>query len=292
VLFHRVVIAGVGLIGGSLALAARERGLFAEVVGCGRTEANLRVAKERGVVDDYTFDPQKAAARADLLVLAVPVEATASTAKRFLPFLPAGCVVTDAGSVKEKVVLTMEGLLPPSLPFVGGHPIAGNEYSGAGAAVAGLFVEKLCVLTPTARTQPQALAKVRALWEGVGMRVEEMAPEIHDRVLSRMSHLPHVLAFSAINAVVEAEGKMAKELLPYAGGAFTDLTRVAASPVEMWRDIFLANRSAVLAAMTEFQEVADRLKELIAAGNGEGLTQELTRAREARLRLARLREKG
>lgn len=289
-LFHRVVIAGVGLIGGSLALAARERGLFGEVVGYGRTEANLRVAKEGGMVDDYTFDPQKAAAGADLLVLAVPVEAIASTAKRFLPFLSAGCMVTDAGSVKEKVVLTMEKLLPSTLPFVGGHPIAGTERSGAGAAVASLFVGRLCVLTPTVRTQPQALAKVRALWEGVGMRVEEMAPEVHDRVLSWMSHLPHLLAFSAINAVVEAEGKMGRELLPYAGGAFADLTRVAASPVEMWRDIFLANRSAVLAAVAEFQEVADRLKELVAAGNGEGLARELTRAREARLRLTRMRE--
>ena len=286
-LFHRVVIVGVGLIGGSLALAARERGFFGEVIGCGRTEANLRIAKERGVVDHYTFDPEKAAAGTDLLVLAVPVEATASTAKRFLPFLPTGCVVTDAGSVKEKVVLSMEELLPSSLPFVGVHPIAGTEHSGAGAAFASLFVDKLCVLTPTPRTQPQALAKIRALWEGVGMRVEEMAPETHDCLLSRMSHLPHVLAFSAINAVVKAEGKMGKELLPYAGGAFTDLTRVAASPVEMWRDIFLANRSAVLAAMTELQEVVDRLRELIVAGDGEGLTQELTRAREARLRLTR-----
>jgi prephenate dehydrogenase len=184
----------------------------------------------------------------------------------------------------------MESLLPSSLPFVGGHPIAGTEHSGAGAAFASLFVDKLCVLTPTTRTQTQALAKVRALWEGVGMRVEEMAPETHDHVLAYMSHLPHVLAFSAINTVIQAEGKMGKELLPYAGGAFADLTRVAASPVEMWRDIFLANRSAVLAAVGEFQEVAERLKKLIAAGDEEGLTQELTRAREARLRLARIRE--
>src|SRR5262249_2233823 len=177
-LFNRLVIVGVGLIGGSLGLAARERGLVGEVIGFGRTEANLRVAMARGIIDAYTFDPAKAARGADLLLLALPVEATGLTAEKFVPFLQPGCIITDAGSTKERVVNIMERLLPSPLPFVGAHPIAGTEHAGAAAAFATLFEQRLCVLTPTARTEATALARVRALWEGVGMRVELMDVEI------------------------------------------------------------------------------------------------------------------
>src|SRR5262245_6732105 len=218
-LFNRLVIVGVGLIGGSLGLAARARGLVGEVIGFGRTEANLLVALERGLIDAYTFDPAEAARGTDLLLLAVPVEATGPTAKKFLPFLSPGCVITDAGSTKERVVTTMERLLPLTLPFVGAHPIAGTEQAGAAAAFATLFEKRLCILTPTQRTDPAALARVRALWEGVGMRVEEMDMVTHDRVLARVSHLPHLIAFSVINATVDAQ-VAGIDLLTYAGSAF------------------------------------------------------------------------
>src|SRR5215470_4322067 len=238
-LFNRLIIVGVGLIGGSLGLAARARGLVGEVIGFGRTEANLKIALERGIIDSYTFDPAEAARDADLLLLAVPVEATRSTIEKFIPFLPSGCIVTDAGSTKEQVVRTLEQVLPPSLPCVGAHPIAGTEHAGAAAAFATLFEKRLCVLTPTPRTDRSALAKVRALWEGVGMRVEEMDMHTHDQVLARVSHLPHLIAFSVMNAILDTQ--IGVDLLPYAGGAFSDLTRVAASPVEMWRDICTSN---------------------------------------------------
>lgn len=290
-LFNRLVIVGVGLIGGSLGLAARQRGLVGEVVGFGRTEANLKIALERGIINAYTFDPAEAAHGADLLLLAVPVEATAATAEKFLPFLSPGCVITDAGSTKEQVVKKMEQLLPATLPFVGAHPIAGTEHAGATAAFATLFEKRLCVLTPTAHTDRAALARVRALWEGVGMRVEEMDVVIHDRVLARVSHLPHLIAFSVMNAMSTADIP-GVDLLTYAGGAFADLTRVAASPVEMWRDICTSNREALLVAIDEFERALTTLKTCVASSDSVGLEEAIDRARTERQRLTKLRERS
>jgi prephenate dehydrogenase len=288
-LFNRLVIVGVGLIGGSLGLAARARGLVREVIGFGRTEANLRVALERGIIDAYTFDPAEAARGADLLLLAVPVEAMRHVTEQFIPFLPAGCVVTDAGSVKEAVVTVMEEILPATLPFVGAHPIAGTEHAGAAAAFATLFEKRLCLLTPTPRTDPNAMARIRALWEGVGMRVEEMDMVTHDQVLARVSHLPHVIAFSLMNAVLNAP-VAGVDVLTYAGSAFADMTRVAASPVEMWRDICLSNRDALLRALTEFELALAEMKASVASGDSEALSASISRARAERQRLTRLRE--
>lgn len=290
-LFNRLVIVGVGLIGGSLGLAARARGLVGEVVGFGRTEANLKVALERGIIDSYTFDPVVAAQGADLLLLTVPVEATKATAEKFLPFLPPGCVITDAGSTKEQVVRDLEQLLPPTLPFVGAHPIAGTEHAGAAAAFATLFEKRLCVLTPTERTDRAALARVRALWEGVGMRVEEMEMGAHDRVLARVSHLPHLIAFSVMNATLKARIP-GVDLLTYAGSAFADLTRVAASPVEMWRDICTSNREALLLAIDEFQQTLTFMRTCVEQGDSAGLERAIEQARAERQRLTQLREQS
>ncbi|MBI3247901.1 MAG: prephenate dehydrogenase/arogenate dehydrogenase family protein [Deltaproteobacteria bacterium] len=290
-LFNRLIIAGVGLIGGSLGLAARARGLIGEVVGFGRTEANLKVALERGIIDSYTFEPAEAARGADLLLLAVPVEATQATVEKFLPFLSPGCVITDAGSTKEQVVNLMERLLPPTLPFVGAHPIAGTEHAGAAAAFATLFEKRLCVLTPTVRTDRDALARVRALWEGVGMRVQEMDSVTHDRVLAHVSHLPHLIAFSVMNAIQDAP-QPGIDFLTYAGSAFDSLTRVAASPVEMWRDICTSNREALLAAISEFEQALASMKACVAAGDSAGLETAINRARTERQRLTILRERS
>lgn len=290
-LFKRLVIAGVGLIGGSLGLAARKRGLIGEVVGCGRTEANLKVALERGIIDSYTFDPAEAAAGADLFLLAVPVAATGRVMEQFIPHLEPGCIVTDAGSVKEQVVTILEQLLPPTLACVGAHPIAGTEHAGAGAAFASLFEGQLCILTPTAATDQTALARVRCLWEGVGMRVEEMDMRIHDQVLARVSHLPHMIAFSVMNAML-AEPVPGVDTLAYSGSAFNDLTRVAASPVEMWRDICVENREALLSAVTEFEAALAQLKTYIAKGDGDALADAMSQARTERQRLTRIREQS
>ena len=288
-LFNRLVIAGVGLIGGSLGLAARERGIVREVIGFGRTEANLKVALERGLISSYTFDPAEAARGADLFLLAVPVEATRSTMEKFIPYLSSGCIITDAGSTKEQVVKTLEQIVPSTLSCVGAHPIAGTEHSGAAAAFATLFEKRLCILTPTPQTDRSALAKVRALWEGVGMRVEEMDMHTHDQVLARVSHLPHMIAFSVMNAVLDTQVTDV-DLLPYAGGAFSDLTRVAASPIEMWRDICTSNREALLTAIVEFEAALSQMKKAIADGDSETLSNVIERAREERQRLTKIRE--
>lgn len=275
--FERAAIVGVGLIGGSLALAARAAGLIGEVVGLGRSAANLDVARQRGIIDRAVQDPA-AIGPVDLVVLAVPVRSTARMAAALLPHLRPGTVVTDVGSVKGEVVAQCEAALPTDRPFVGGHPIAGSERAGAAAADAGLFRGAPCVLTPTARTDATALAAVRALWEGVGARVSEMTPAAHDRALAWVSHLPHVVAYALVGALAGADGQLAA----LAGGSWRDATRVAASPAELWRDIFLANREAVLAATDAFGAEVARLRAALAAGDEPALLALLERAVAAR----------
>ena len=275
--FERAAIVGVGLIGGSLALAARAAGLIGEVVGLGRSAANLDVARQRGIIDHAVQDPA-AIGPVDLVVLAVPVRSTARMAAALLPHLRPGTVVTDVGSVKGEVVAQCEAALPADRPFVGGHPIAGSERAGAAAADAGLFRGAPCVLTPTARTDATALVAVRALWEGVGARVSEMTPAAHDRALAWVSHLPHVVAYALVGALAGADGQLAA----LAGGSWRDATRVAASPAELWRDIFLANREAVLAATDAFGAEVARLRAALAAGDEPALLALLERAVAAR----------
>lgn len=285
VLFARLTVAGVGLIGGSLAAAARAAGLVGEVVGFGRGEENLRLAARRGLVDRWTRDPA-VAAEADAIVLAAPVGACAALAGLFRPHARPGTLLTDVGSVKHGIVTALESRWASLGPVVGGHPIAGSEESGAGAARADLFRGHRCILTPSATTEPGALARVRALWEGVGARVEEMPAELHDQILARVSHLPHLVAFALMAAVGEARPG-GRDALGYAGGGLRDTSRIAASAPEVWRDIALANAPALQAALGEFRVALDRLTRLIDTGDGAGLEAALETARTLRRRLGR-----
>lgn len=264
--FERAAIVGVGLIGGSLALAARTRGLIGEVIGLGRTEANLAVARARGLIDRSASDPA-ALGPVDLVVLAVPVRSTAAAATALLPHLRPGTIVTDAGSVKGEVVRQLEALLPADRPFVGAHPIAGGERAGAAAATADLFAGARCILTPTPRTDAAALARVRALWEGVGARVEEMSPAAHDRAFAWTSHAVHALAYALVRAIAAAD----PALLARGGPSLRDMTRIAASPAELWRDILLANAAPVDAALGAIAAELERLRAAIAAGDAAAL---------------------
>jgi len=277
-LFERVTIAGVGLIGGSLALAARRAHLVGEIVGLGRTQENLDAALAREIVDRVTRDTRAAVHDADLVVLAVPVASMAALAAEMAPALRPGTVVTDVGSVKTRVVHDVTRALPNGVHFVGAHPIAGTEESGAAAARVDLFRGTRCVLTPTADTDATAQAKVRALWEGVGARVEALPPEQHDEVLAWVSHLPHALAFSAVNALLDVDAAFAQ----FAGPSFRDLTRVAASSTEMWCDIFLANGAPLDHVIAQFIARLDTLRQAIATGERAKLAEQLTRARAAR----------
>jgi prephenate dehydrogenase len=283
--FERVVIAGVGLIGGSLGLAMRERRLAREVVGFGRGRPNLEVALERGAIDRYEIEPSAAAA-ADLVVLGVPVAAMAAVTRALLPHASPRALVIDVGSVKAPVVAALAEVVQPPAAFVGCHPIAGTEHSGAANAFATLFEGSRCILTPTADTAPNAVERVTRLWEAVGMRVESMSPLVHDRLLALVSHLPHVVAYS-LAAAVEGERIEGRDPFEYSGGALRDTTRVASSPPEMWRDIFVENRAEVLRALAGFESAVERLKRWIDAGDAPALEAELARVRAARERLPR-----
>jgi prephenate dehydrogenase len=280
-LFARMTVAGVGLIGGSLAAAARRAGLVGEVVGFGRSAANLALARERDLVDRTTDDPAVAAAGAELIVLAAPVGALGALAERLRPHAAPGTLLTDVGSVKGALVAALEAAWQGRGPVVGAHPLAGSEAAGAGAARADLFVGRRCILTPTERTDPTALARVRALWAGVGARVEEMAPAAHDALLARTSHLPHLLAYALVTAAAGAAVD-GRAVLDYAAAGFLDTTRIAGSRGELWRDILLANAPALADALAEFRAALAHLERLVAEGAAGPLLAALEAAAAAR----------
>ncbi len=270
-----MLLAGVGLIGGSLALAARRAGLVGEVIGLGRTRQNLEVALERGIIDGAADDRSSAARGADLVVLAVPVAATARLAAELRPSIGANAVVTDVGSVKARVVREVTAALEGTGHFVGAHPIAGTADSGAAAAQENLFRGARCILTPTEDTDGEALAQVRGLWEGVGALVEELRPERHDQVLAWVSHAPHYLAYALMGAAPV-------EVHAYAGPSFRDLTRVAGSAAEMWRDISLYNAAAIEEVLESVLARLEDLREALRLGDAEALTRLFDEARRAR----------
>ncbi|HTP66259.1 MAG TPA: prephenate dehydrogenase/arogenate dehydrogenase family protein, partial [Geobacteraceae bacterium] len=224
-LINRLAIVGVGLIGGSLARALREKGEVGEIVGIGRGEANLQKAVELGVIDSWATDPCEGVRGADLVFLATPVCSIAAIVERIAPVLAPGCIVTDGGSVKEGIVAPCERLMAPGTFFIGGHPIAGTEHSGVEASFATLYEGRRCILTPTERTDGEALRKVTRMWETAGSEVVMMDVLKHDRVVGAISHLPHMVAYSLVNAV-EGYDRFEDGILKYSAGGFRDFTRI------------------------------------------------------------------
>jgi len=277
-LFERVTIAGVGLIGGSLALAARRAGTIGEVVGFGRSLANLELAQRLGIIDRFHQDPVAAAQGADLLLLSVPVGSLAAVAQACAPSLALRAIVSDVGSVKASVVRDVEAVLPDGIRFVGAHPIAGTESSGAAAAQVDLFVGRRCVLTPGPTADSAATSKIRALWESVGMQVDEMGAAQHDEMLACVSHLPHVIAFGLVNAILDRDPSMAA----FAGPSFGDMTRIAASEPATWRDIFLANRGPILQAIDSFLAQLTVLRAAVDGGDAAKIEATIAKACGAR----------
>jgi prephenate dehydrogenase len=286
-LFKQMTIVGVGLIGGSLGMICKQRGLVKSVVGAGRRLENLKRAVELKAIDRYSTDLAEAASGSDLLVLATPVDTFETALKACAPRLAAGAVITDVGSVKGPLVARMEALAPAGARVVGAHPIAGKEKSGVDAATPELFRDALCILTPTPKTDPAALGLVRRLWETAGARVTEMDPDLHDRMLGAISHLPHLAAFALVNAVASIQETQTPglDLQLYSGGGYKDTTRIAASSPEMWRDICLWNRDNLVSQLDVFQTRLERLKALLKAGDGAGLAREFAQAKELREKL-------
>lgn len=268
-------------MGGSLARAVKEAGLPWRVRGLARDPEIRRLALDSGAVDEVCATAAEAAGGAHLVVLALPVLTIPEAVRAMAPHLAPGTVVTDVGSTKRALIRRVEELLPAGTVFVGGHPIAGTEESGFTASFAGLYRGARCLLTPGATSTPAAIAEVRALWEGVGSRVEIIDAAAHDRILAVISHLPHVVAYALVNAAAAAD-RDHPGLLAYTGGGFRDFTRIAASHPAMWRDICLDNRTEVLAALDRFLAEAERLRAMIAAEDGAGLEAAFTAARVVR----------
>lgn len=278
----RAAIIGVGLIGGSLGLALRRRGLAGQVTGVSRRPESLQTALARGAIDEAAPDVPRAVANADLVVLATPVGLIVPLAEAARPALAPDALVIDAGSTKAHIVAALDPLVSSAgARFVGCHPLAGSEKRSVAAADADLFEGAVTVLTPTARTDSQAADRAEALWRAVGSRTVRVAPGEHDALVARTSHLPHVVAF-ALALTVAGERASGRSLDDFLAGGFRDTTRIAASDPDLWRDILLDNRDEVLAALEAFEGRLGALRALMARGDGEALRALLSEAKEAR----------
>ena len=274
-LFNRVTIVGLGLIGGSLGIAIRRKRLAREVVGLSRDASTLRRAKRRGAIDLGTTDAARAVADADLVILATPVDTIIPYTRRLAPHMKLGSILTDVGSTKAGIVQALERSLPAHIAFVGGHPLAGSEARGIGAAVPHLFDGAVCILTPTARTDRRALARVRRLWTSVASRVVTMSPAEHDRALAATSHLSHLVAACLTTSVPSA-------VCLHAAPSFLDMTRLSKSDPGLWDDIFFSNAAATLAAMDRFDRRWHALRALLAGRRRRDLRRLLRDAKRRR----------
>ena len=279
--FERVAVIGVGLIGGSFALALKGAGRCASVVGVGRNPDNMRVAKERGIVDSVEADVAVAVRDADLVLVATPVAQFPELFARIVPGLAPSALVMDAGSTKQDVVAAARAALGSRIAqFVPAHPIAGAEHSGAAAAKADLFAGKRVVLAPVAENPATMVDAAAAAWEACGARISRMSATEHDAVFAAVSHLPHMLAYALVHEVAQRDNS--GQLFGYAAGGFRDFTRIASSHPEMWRDICVANRSALLAELDRYVDKLRALRVPLAAADGAALEAVFEEARSAR----------
>ena len=280
-MIKKLVIFGVGLIGGSLALALRQANYCQTIVGCSRNAEHLQTAVDLGVIDSFTTDPQAAVQEADMVLLAVPMGAMRRLLEQIKPALPADAILTDAGSTKGSVVAEVEQVFGKDYSrFVPGHPIAGREKSGVEAAIADLYINKRVILTPLAHTDAEAVAKVAMMWKVTGAILEHMPVQLHDQVLAATSHLPHILAFSLVDTLLNLP--MREDIFRYSSGGFRDFTRIASSDPVMWRDICLTNKDAILDVIGKLQADLSEFSAMIADQDGEGLHTRMARAKQAR----------
>ena len=281
-LFPRVALIGFGLIGGSIARAARAQGFAGEIVTTARSARTRARVTELGVVERVAETNIDAVKDADLVVLCIPVGACGPVAREIAPHLKPGAIVTDVGSVKGAVVRDMAPHLPAAVHFVPAHPVAGTEHSGPDSGFAELFINRWCILTPPEGSDAGAVARLRAFWTALGARVEIMTPDHHDLVLAITSHLPHLIAYTIVGTAEELGQVTSSEVMKFSAGGFRDFTRIAASDPIMWRDVFLANKEAVLEMLGTFNEDLSKLTRAIRRGDGEALFEHFTRTRAIR----------
>lgn len=281
-MFERLALIGVGLIGSSIALAARRQGLVAEIVATARSAATRKRVVELGLADRVVDTNTEAVRDADLVIVCIPVGACGQVAEEIGPHLKPGAIVSDAGSVKGSVVKDMAPHLPNGVHFVPAHPVAGTEHSGPDSGFAELFINRWCILTPPLGTDAKAVERLAEFWRALGAKVATMSPEHHDLVLAVTSHLPHLIAYTIVGTADELGEVTESEVLRYSAGGFRDFTRIAASDPTMWRDVFLANKDAVLEMLGAFQEDLSKLTRAIRRGDGETLFEHFSRTRAIR----------
>lgn len=281
-IYQRVALIGLGLIAGSMSLAMRRAGLAGEIVGTARSAETRATARDIGLVDRVVDTPIEAVKGADLVVLCVPVGAMGAVAREIAPHLAPGTTVSDVGSVKRAVIDAVAPHLPPSVHFVPAHPLAGTEQSGPRAGFETLFDNRWCLLVPGPEQAPEATARLRALWEGMGSNVEEMDADHHDLVLAVTSHTPHLIAYTMVGVADDLSRVTDSEVVKYSAAGFRDFTRIAASDPTMWRDVFLSNKDATLEILGRFTEELFALQRAIRTGDGALLHDYFTRTRSIR----------
>ncbi len=281
-MFGRLALIGLGLIGSSIAWAARRHGLAGEIVGHARTAATRETAARLGFCDRVEETARAAAEGADLVILCVPVGACGAVAGEIAPVLAPGAIVSDVGSVKAAVIEAVVPHLPEGVHFVPAHPIAGTEQSGPDSGFAELFEERWCILTPQVETNPEAVARLRAFWEAMGARLDQMDAGHHDMVLAVTSHVPHAIAYTMVGVAEHLRRVTEKEVIQFSAAGFRDFTRIAASDPVMWRDVFLNNREATLDILGRFAEELFVLQRAIRMGDGKFLEDYFTETRDVR----------
>ncbi len=282
VIYNRVALIGLGLIASSMAHAMRAGGLAGEIVGHAKSAETRAVALEIGLCDRVCDTAAEAVAGADLVVLCVPVGAMEAVAAEIGPHLAQGACVTDVGSVKQAVIAAVAPHIPGGVAFVPGHPLAGTEHSGPRSGFATLFQNRWCLLTPTELSTPEAVARLRSLWEAMGSNVDEMDPAHHDLVLAVVSHTPHLIAYTMVGVADHLRRVSNSEVIKYSASGFRDFTRIAASDPVMWRDVFLTNKEATLDILGRFTEELFMLQRAIRMGDGDELHAYFTRTRAIR----------
>ncbi len=282
ILFERVALIGIGLIGSSLARVIKRDRLAGHIVASARTQATLDKAIELGIADSVTTDPAEAADGADLVVICAPVGAYAAIAEAIGPRLKPGAIVSDVGSVKQAAIEAIAPHLPPGVHLVPGHPIAGTENSGPEAGFETLFEGRWMLLTPPAGTDAAAIERVAELWRSTGSMIDILDAAHHDHVLAITSHIPHLIAYTIVGTATDLEDHLKSEVIKYSASGFRDFTRIAASDPVMWRDVFLNNRDAVLEMLGRFSEDLTGLQRAIRVGDADALYDLFARTREIR----------
>jgi cyclohexadieny/prephenate dehydrogenase len=282
-IFEQLAIVGVGLIGSSIARAARRRTAARRIFLADHSVGVRERAKALGLGDVVTDDLGRVVTDADCVILAVPVGAYEAVGRAIAPALSPGAIVSDVGSVKSAVISTLEAVLPGHARLVPAHPVAGTEQSGPDAGFASLFINRWCILTPPEGADAQAVTKVKAFWEALGSHVEIMGAAHHDLVLAITSHVPHLIAYNIVGTAADLEEVTRSEVIKFSAGGFRDFTRIAASDPTMWRDVFLHNKDAVLEMLGRFNEDLTALQRMIRRSDGDGLFALFARTRSIRL---------